>query len=230
MENNGYNDRFKDAPWYEGCKNDEIIIGGMGGIGSNALYFLYKTIPAKRFYIFDDDVVEEHNIGSQFFMPKHIGESKVKAIRDILLEFEYKENVSSFFSKILNNVLPISIAGFDNMEARKQMYNNWKQKENREIFIDGRLEANIYQIFVVTPGEREEWYEKTLFDDTVVPNAPCTFKQTSYVAGLIGARITHILVNYLSNKYMKEDVFNIPYLVEENTEPFVIKTLYNENI
>ncbi|NCC41697.1 MAG: hypothetical protein EOM21_20235 [Gammaproteobacteria bacterium] len=218
-----YEDRFKDAPWYEGCKNEEILVGGAGGIGSNALYYLAKTIPAV-YYLFDPDVVNSHNIGTQFFNPEDQGKSKVYALRN-RLSFA---NIKVFSSYIKNSSLPIEIAGFDNMEARKEMFGNWLKLENREIFIDGRLSANVYQVFVVIKG-REEWYEKTLFDDNVVDDGPCTFKQTAYVGGLIGARITHVLVNYLSNKYMKEDVFNLPYFIEEATEPFQIKTHYDNN-
>ena len=61
-----YTNRFKDAPWFIGSKEENILIGGIGGIGSNAMYCLSKTIPAK-YYIFDFDNVEEINVGTQFF-------------------------------------------------------------------------------------------------------------------------------------------------------------------
>jgi molybdopterin/thiamine biosynthesis adenylyltransferase len=223
-----YNDRFKDAPWYAGSMSEKIIIGGAGGIGSNALYFLTKTIPAE-FYVFDDDFVSKHNVGTQFFKETDVGKAKTYSLGNNIKEFT-GVFLQTVCAKIRDNILPIAIAGFDNMAARKEMFENWLKHESREIFIDGRLSANVYQIFVVLKGEREEWYKSTLFDDSVVDDGPCTFKQTAYVGGLIGARITHVLVNYLSNKYMGEDVFNIPYLIEENTEPFVIKICYNENI
>ncbi len=221
-------DRFKDAPWYEKCKYEQILVGGAGGIGSNAIYYLCKTVPATYFLI-DDDIVNTHNIGTQFFRNKDIGKAKVHSLYNIIAEFTNR-TINAIPHKISNTALPIVIAGFDNMDARKQLFENWSKLEDRELFIDGRLSANVYQIFVVTKGEREDWYKTTLFDDNVVDDGPCTFKQTAYVGGLIGARITHVLVNYLSNKYMGEDVFNIPYLIEENTEPFVIKTHYDNNI
>jgi len=221
-----YTDRFKDAPWFKESSKETIIVGGAGGIGSNTLYYMTKTIPAK-YYIFDNDTVVEHNIGTQFFTKDSLSKFKVEAIKTILTNFGISENnLQIFRDKIDSNILPIAIAGFDNMAARKQMYTNWKNLDNREIFIDGRLSANMYQVFTVVKG-REEWYEKTLFEDSAVAEAPCTFKQTAYFAGLIGARITHLLVNYLSNKYANEDIFNIPFLVEESGEPFTIKTCYN---
>ena len=38
--NDKVNGRFKDAPWYKQCENEDILLGGVGGIGSNALYYL----------------------------------------------------------------------------------------------------------------------------------------------------------------------------------------------
>lgn len=227
-----YTDRFKDAPWLHLPiqERPKVLVGGVGGIGSNMLYYMTKTIPGS-YYIFDPDIVEQHNIGTQFFMPIRIGRNKVAAIRTLLLDFGIDSSIQGFttaISKNDGNIMPITISAFDNMLARKDLFHNWKQLKTREIFIDGRLSANIYQVFVVIPG-REEWYEKTLFNDADVPNAPCTFKQTAYFGGLIGARMTHVLVNYLSNKAMNEDVMNIPYLIEENGDPFVIKTYYNES-
>lgn len=226
---NRYNERFKDAPWVKESMKDIVMIGGVGGIGSNALYYLAKSTPCK-FAIYDDDIVDEFNVGTQFFMPNSIGSNKVGALQSIMKSFGIEDNrVYPINSKIRSEALPISIGAFDNMDARKQLFNNWKNLPNKELLIDGRLSATIYQVYVVTPGEREEWYEKTLFDDKDVADAPCTFKQTTHFAGLIGARITHVLTNYLSNKYMGEDILNIPYLIEEYGDPFIIKCSY-ENI
>lgn len=106
------------------------------------------------------------------------------------------------------------IAALDNMAARKQMFDYWKSRDDRELFIDGRLRANLYEVYAVTKGN-EAKYEETLFMDSEVDDGPCTFKQTSYFAGLIGARITHILVNYLTNKYSGEEVSVVPFKVSE---------------
>lgn len=87
-----------------------------------------------------------------------------------------------------------------------------------------RLRANLYEVYVVIKG-REEEYEKTLFNDSEVDDGPCTFKQTAYFGMLVGARITHVLVNYLTNKYAKEEVCNLPFKISEFGEPFLIDIL-----
>lgn len=217
-----YNDRFKDAPWYEQCTKENIVVVGQGGIGGNFMYCAAKTIPC-TYFIIDEDVVNEINIGCQFFNKTQIGKYKVEAINETL-KSQSLASIFPFKKKYTDEYSPIIVTALDNMAARKQVFNKWKTKEDREILIDGRLRANYYEIFVVTPGKEEE-YEKTLFDDSEVSEGPCTFKQTAYFGMLIGARITHILVNYLTNKYMGEQVCNIPFRVSEIGEPFIFETI-----
>lgn len=216
------NNRFKDAPWYTESTKEQILLVGCGGIGGNALYCLSKTIPA-TYYIMDSDIVEEYNVGCQFFTKNQIGKSKIEALTETLISQTLAE-IRPLKANYNSEFLPITITALDNMKARKEVYEQWKKHEDREILIDGRLRANLYEIYVVTPGKEEE-YEKTLFDDSEVDEGPCTFKQTAYFGMLIGARITHILVNYLTNKYSNEDVCNIPFKVSEFGEPFYFETI-----
>lgn len=220
-----YSERFKDAPWYNGSKEEKLVVVGVGGIGSNLLYYLTKTIPLKKIVIVDPDTVESHNIGTQFFIPGGINEKKVDVIRTIMANFGINPSTIIPLNRkvIKNDIMPITMVGVDNMDARKEVYEYWKSQDNREILIDGRLSANFYQVFTVLKG-RENEYEKTLFSDEVVPDDMCTFKQTAYFAGLIGARIVHILVNYLINKYSGGEVCNIPFFISEAGELFLIKT------
>jgi molybdopterin/thiamine biosynthesis adenylyltransferase len=213
-----FDDRFKDAPWYLLSKDEKILLVGVGGIGSNTLYSMVKTIPAK-YHILDNDLVEERNIGTQFFFPKDKGKSKVFAVKDSLMGLGVIYPVKQPY---IIEYYPITVTGLDNMETRKKVFNVWKNRDNRELFIDGRLRANYYEIYVVTPGKEEE-YEKTLFEDKDVDEGPCTFKQTAYFAVLIGARITQVVVNYLINKYSGEEICAIPFKISELSEPFYIE-------
>jgi hypothetical protein len=97
---------------------------------------------------------------------------------------------------------PISISCFDNMKARKIMFNNWKKNEERLLLIDGRMTAEGIQIFTATK-ETENNYEKTLFEDSEVQDAPCSFKATSHTGAMIGSLITGIVNNYVTNNALK---------------------------
>ena len=219
--------RFKDAPWM--TLSPSIHILGAGGIGSNTIYNLTKTIPGE-YYLQDYDLVENHNIGTQFFGKSDLGLYKVEALQKKIRDYS-ELTITALTSKFLEhgNVLPICITGFDNMEARKNAFNSWNALNNKEIFIDGRMRANLYEVYVVLPG-REKEYEKTLFDDSEVDDGECTFKSTAYVGMMIGARITQVMVNYLTNKASKEEICSIPFKIQEFTEPFLINIEDYENI
>ena len=222
------NSRSKDAPWYEKSKEETISMIGLGGIGSNTLYYMSKTIPCK-YILFDDDVVEEYNIGTQFFTKEQIGDFKVSAVADLCKKASLA-NFMVFNIKHTTEYTPIMITGLDNMAARKNAFEVWKSKEDRELFIDGRLRANLYEVYVVTKG-REEAYAKTLFDDSEVDDGPCTFKQTAYFAGLIAGRISHVVVNYLSNKYSEDPIWELPFSIKEVGDLFYIEIKnYEEDI
>ena len=212
-------DRFKDAPWFEKSSQEDILLVGCGGIGSNTLFSMSKTIPA-HYYIIDNDIVDTINVGSQFFTKDQVGSAKVSAC--------YQNSISQSLARISpikrlynNEYMPITVTGLDNMKTRVEVFNEWRKHDDRELFIDARLRAQLYEVYVVTKG-REEEYEKTLFSDSEVDDGPCTFKQTAYFAILVGARITHALVNYLTNKHTGEEICNLPFKISEFGEPFYI--------
>lgn len=220
MNYSNLTDRFKDAPWFRGACNEHIILVGSGGIGSNTLLALTKTVPA-IYYAIDNDIVESYNIGTQMFTMDQVGKPKVAAIKSTCSnQSDTQVNpIKQFYSNDWKT--PIMITGLDNMKARKEVYKAWKSKDNRELLLDGRMRANLYEVYAVTKDNQEE-YEKTLFDDSEVDDGPCTFKQTAYVGFLIAGRITQILVNYLTNKYSEETICTVPFKVQEFTEPFFI--------
>lgn len=59
INNKAYQDRFKDAPFFDPSLS--VIIAGLGGIGSNVSYNLCRQNYEMIF--FDFDTIEAHNIG-----------------------------------------------------------------------------------------------------------------------------------------------------------------------
>jgi len=208
------NGRFKTAPWYAGCKDEIIYIVGLGGIGSNAVYNLTKTVPC-NYWIQDFDTVEDINVGTQLYNIEDIGKLKTTATLNHVAQYNKDLNIVQSNSKYTGVTQDIMIAALDNMATRKEMFEAWKLRETRELFVDARLRANFYEIFVVTPGESEDKYENTLFKDDEIESSPCTFKSTAYFGMLCGARITQVIVNYLSNKYSEDKIYSVPFEIRE---------------
>lgn len=227
------NDRFKDLIWakHEGL---DCLLGGAGGIGSWLAFLLSRA--TFNVVIYDFDTVDYLNLGGQLFSDKHLNMSKADAVKQIVADFSGK-NITVFNQRytedsIYNNFM---FSCFDNMEARKIMFNNWKKavedwKEDTKVaesvaksedieevtlpftplFIDGRLGAEHLEIFCVTPDKIEE-YEKNLFDDSEIPDEPCTMKQTSHSAAMIASLMVGFFTNHISNLLDKESDREVPF-------------------
>lgn len=227
--------RFKDAPWFP-RNTIYIIIGGAGGISSwTALFLARMSVNMLDITVYDNDIIEEHNLGGQFYKINQIGLHKVDAIALNIYDYTYshmRKKIELYTDKSMN--APIMIAGFDNMKARKVMFENWKKgrehfKEDivKPLFIDARLLAEQIQIICITKEEQFEKYEtEYLFDDKDVPDAPCTFRQVSFSAGIIGGLITSFFANHLANCYTNTTSRPLPFFYEHYLQLSLINQIF----
>lgn len=207
-------DRFKDLSWAKVAPEKNIMLGGLGGIGSWTALLLSRA--GFKIHGFDFDTVEEHNLGGQLFTDKGIHLSKVDALKLLLDELAPGNQFSGYNMKLnfgtgLSNpvVFPYVIAGFDNMKARKGMFVNWhgkvtnekSWKDTKPFFIDGRMRAEGFQIYYVRDNDEDfKKYGATLFDDKDVPDEICTIKATSHVGAMIAALITAAITNHFADQ------------------------------
>lgn len=138
--------RFNGAAWFSAIQQSTVVMAGMGGIGSYALYILSRMKPLQIF-IYDDDVVERVNLSGQLYSTAMIGKKKVNAMAQLAKDFSEYNGVIAVPTKFTNDTAAgdIMICGFDNMPARKVFFNAWVNHvihhKNPEscLFIDGRL-------------------------------------------------------------------------------------------
>lgn len=196
--------RFSDAPWMKNIEEVESTIGGAGGIGSWLTLFLSRVGISCTVYDFDN--IEPHNIGGQWYKKQDVNKSKVKALQDNISDFS-DIDITTMNEKVTEETLvnPYCFSAFDNMQARKDLFKAWKEQNKDDpnaIFIDGRLAAETWEVYCIrnTP-EDIAFYEDPdiLFEDSEVPDAPCTMKQTSPYAGMIGSYMSAQFVNHLTN-------------------------------
>lgn len=200
--------RFKDASWFdqEYFKKSigSVIIGGAGGIGSWLTLFLSRI--GLDIVLYDFDKYELHNIGGQLFNISNVGNYKTESTKKLVEQLGCINTVDCDNNKITEEYGMVSkfcFSAFDNMEARKILFNKWLKNYSNDkdaIFIDGRLLAENLQIFCVTTNEKDiELYKEQLFDDSEVEDAICSMKQTSHVAAMISSLMTSFFTNHLSN-------------------------------
>lgn len=209
-------ERFKDAPWFDKAE-ETVLVGGAGGIASWLTFFLNRA--GLYPMVYDFDTVDELNLGGQLFRKTDIGTPKVQALYNIVKEF-CGEELSVFNMKIEEGFTAhyITLCGFDNMEARRTLFNSWKRTITNcpvtPIFIDGRLEAESLQIFCVTPENMDEYERDHLFDDSLLEDASCSFRQTSHTAAMIASHMTAFLTNHLTNIYERAVIREVPFFYE----------------
>lgn len=230
-----HSSRFKDAPWFPKEKTD-IIIGGAGGIGS----WLSLMLSRAGFFpiVYDFDRLEEHNLAGQLYSKEDAEKlmPKVEALKVLCKNFADTDIIvmnEKYTKESMSHHYVFS--AFDNMQARKDMFEAWEEyvaewqdfnttlKAGEEdfsefsvytpIFIDGRLTAEQMQIFCVTPDRIEE-YKKHLFDDSEVEDAPCTMKQTSHSAAMIASHMVGFFTNHMTNNAEGDSVRNVPFMWE----------------
>lgn len=186
--------RFQDADWYD--PEYEITVGGAGSIGSWLLLFLSRI--GYTIYLYEMDRVEALNIGGQLYGQSDIGSTKQEAIRKRMEDLAMHDQIESVGKYEQGSfVTPITFSCFDNMQARSLMFEKWKGsiiEDGINLFVDGRLTAESFQMYIVTP-ERIQAYEETLFDDEEVEDLPCSYKSTSHVAAMLASQMTTALTN-----------------------------------
>lgn len=194
-----YHNRFLDLEWYE-KEGRDIIIGGVGGIGSWLAFFLGRI--GHRLYIFDFDIVEPSNLGGQLYSKEHFNQDKTRSCASIIKSFSDNSNVfpmGKYKEESLTNSIVFS--AFDNMKSRKLMFEKWA-KSNTGVFIDGRMQAEYFEVYIVTP-DRIEQYQETLFDDSEVPDLPCSMKATSHCGAMCAGHMVSALNNWITNQNYK---------------------------
>lgn len=217
--------RFSDAEWFTKVQEKTIILAGIGGIGSNMAIILAKLNP-RAIYIFDGDYVESVNMAGQFYSYQDIGMPKTTALARTISQYtNYSSLVSleRFYNRRESIVGDIMICGFDSMRARMEYFKIWKERtlslpesERKEcLFMDGRLTATEFQIFCMTGEDTyymETYQNEYLFNDYEAIDLPCSFKQTGYLAQMIGSFMVNLFVNFCANQVNPARNMSLPFL------------------
>jgi len=217
--------RFKGALWFDWIKDKPLTIGGCGGINS------WTCIPFARMgcklILYDFDTVEVVNLAGQSYDMTDINLPKVHALKNKLIKLtdntcDVETNNIKFDAA--STISDICISGFDNMLARKNMFNAWRtyllqeltEEERADcIFIDGRLRADMYQIFCIRGSDEESiqlYMNEHLFDDSEVEEGACTFKQTTHMAMMIAGHMATFLSNFAAER--SGHPFTVPFFTE----------------
>lgn len=229
--------RFSSADWFEKIKEQEVVLAGLGGIGSWCALLLSR-LDIRYLTLYDDDTVDSVNLAGQFYRKNQIKAYKVSAISTAIHEYSNYYNCNACTKKfdISSAASRIMICGFDNMTARKVFYRRWLYNLNKYpsianecLFIDGRLSADTFQVLCIKGDDiynRKRYEEKFLFDDSEADETICSFKQTSFMANMIASYMVNLFVNFISNLSNPDIEKSIPFFTEFDSNTLYCKQEY----
>lgn len=245
MINNEYFSRISSAPWFDNMRHQNVLIAGLGGIGSNVAYSISR-LGIHSLHIMDDDIVSKVNINGQFYGIEDINKHKIAALSDTvykysgLLPYKYNKRLNfTINANFLNNKhIQTIITGFDNMKSRKDAYILFKDMiitypHCEYLYIDGRMNAEEFQVICLSslPEDRyriEKYEKEYLFKDEEAEPTICSFKQTSFVSQIIGGMITNLFVNFwynVENVYKENFVpRSVPFITEYSADLMILNS------
>ena len=178
-----------------------VAIIGCGGIGSITAFTLAK-MGIEDMILYDFDVVEEENIGTQLFAKQHIGKPKAEATRDIIkyfLDVDVKYEIQTVNR---NTVLPerdVIISAVDSIEARKEIARA-VAKTKWDYYIDPAMSLEYFNISIIYPQIMEDYIRYIdVIQDEEIPDLPCTSKVTYYTVSGIASFIGYMMREYATD-------------------------------
>lgn len=154
-----------------------IAIVGLGSIGSFLALALSK-LGFKNLILIDDDVVEKHNVTTQMYFQRDVGNSKGDSLAKYIngnLSI-YKERVTPL-NKFEADVIFVCV---DSLKQRKlimrAILDSIEEKGEPKLIIDGRMHRLVFRVFTIPTHNQEllNMYTKSTLGKEFV--GPCTEK------------------------------------------------------
>ena len=228
--------RFSGAEWFNEVQKQKIIVAGIGGIGSNALFQLARMRPSS-ITIYDDDTVEMVNMAGQLYSYDDIGKAKVNAMANMIFKYSAMTHINAIQSKFTSDTeaSDIMMCGFDNMKARKMFFESWydhiKDKSDEEkakcLLLDGRLSMDTLQILCIRGDDKyniNRYQCEFLFSDYEADATVCSMKQTTYLACMIGSLMVNLFTNFVAGQLNPIIPYDLPFFTEYDAQNMIFKT------
>jgi molybdopterin/thiamine biosynthesis adenylyltransferase len=158
---------------------DTIHVIGVGAVGSKIVMSLLRLgIPGDSVHIYDDDIVEPHNLCNQLFYRTHVGIPKVEALYSIIHE-QLNEKIHIHNERVDTQKLSgIVFLCVDSMDTRRKLMNSFTNMPHVKIVFETRMGWDTCSVFSITAKHYEEWLKSSSYDDDVAELSPCGSQMT----------------------------------------------------
>lgn len=156
--------------------NRRVDVVGCGATGSRIALSLAK-LGIENIHLWDDDVVEEHNIPNQVFDLGDVGKFKVVALAEKIRSATgtavvvHQERVDG--TQLLGEIVFLLV---DSMESRKAIWEGTlKYKLATTFLVETRMGADEGRVYTLSPNRLEHVnaWEKTLYSDGEAEVSAC---------------------------------------------------------
>lgn len=184
-----------------------VDVIGAGAVGSWCVLTLAQ-LGIENIHVWDDDVVEEHNLSNQFYFPRDVGKHKVNALAANVAEKTTIEIVPH--ATRIESTTPLGEIVFvcvDTMRDRKTIFETCiRNKLGIKLMVETRMGVSEYNIYQIKPTARDEiagWEASWYSDDEVEPVSAgvCRAQVTAPpTAMMLGAHAAYQVIPWFANQ------------------------------
>lgn len=147
----------------------DIHVIGAGATGGRVVEGLVKLgVPGIKLYVYDFDVIEEHNIPNQVFSLSQVGQLKTEALRDNIKE-KYGEDINIITEPATKDTYLSGIVFMlpDTFKAREDIFNGIAMKPSVKAMIETRLDARMGIVHTINPCDvnQVDYFKQSFFED-----------------------------------------------------------------
>jgi molybdopterin/thiamine biosynthesis adenylyltransferase len=184
-----------------------VAIVGAGAIGSMVGIALAK-MGVGTIELYDDDMVEEHNLPNQFYRLQDIGKPKVEALARTLVEdfgaFEAIPHMMRIDPKKfeVDSETNIVVCAVDDMDFRKEFWGKCIQmKFAPGLYIETRMGGEDFRVYTLVPNDSEnhQRYKESLYSNEDASDDPCTERSILYNVMLIASLVANQIKKFVTD-------------------------------
>lgn len=198
-------ERYKDLLPAEKLSSLACTVIGVGAIGRQvAIQLAAMGVP--KLQLIDHDVVETVNLGTQAYFHYDVGRAKVHATSDIAHQLNPLLELESRVERFARTqaVHPVIFCCVDSIQTRRHIFE--AVHRSAQLFIDGRMAAEVLRVLTVCDPTTAAHYKSTLFDPAEAHRDGCTQRSTIYAANVAAGMMVGQLAKWARGMPADADV------------------------
>lgn len=180
-----------------------VSVIGAGAVGSFVTLTLAK-MGLSAITVFDDDVVDEHNLPNQFFRELDVGRAKVEALAELVQDFTgtgvravpRRFDGEASGGEALEGLV---VAAVDSMASRRAVWDAVRTSTSVQRLLDARMGGQVALVHALNPSSigDSRRYEATLHSDEEAMPEPCSARAIAYTVLAVSAAIARLVRRHL---------------------------------